>query len=98
MACPSTTMQSVSIRTGVSGSRFVLPFNPTRPARINSAACEREQYPSFDIARAKPIVRIARFDGTAFMLLEASSVLHAQSNHAWYYDYGHQIGRASCRE
>jgi len=31
----------------------------TSPARINSAARDREQIPSFDSARARPILRIS---------------------------------------
>jgi len=35
----------------------MFPFNRARPARIKAEASEREQYPSFDKARAKPIRR-----------------------------------------
>jgi hypothetical protein len=48
------------------------PFNLTRPARINSVACEREQYPSFDSVRAKPIFRA---DCSRFIELMLSDVL-----------------------
>ena len=34
-----------------------MPFSCTRPERINSLACDREQYPSFDSARASPTRR-----------------------------------------
>src|SRR6266850_44025 len=50
-------MRSFSMCTGVSGSRRNVPFSLTRPARISSAACEREQTPSLESARAKPMFR-----------------------------------------
>src|SRR5271166_5594783 len=65
-------MRSFSILTGNSGSRRTLPFNCTRPARIISAACEREQYPSFEIALARPTFRGESLDLTSFMLIEGS--------------------------
>jgi rhodanese-related sulfurtransferase len=46
------------------------PFSVTRPARISSAARDREQYPSLDKARAKPVFRDAAFAFTPFMLTE----------------------------
>src|SRR5690348_15963345 len=51
-------MPSRPSATGVSGSRRTLPFRRTRPARASSAACEREQYPSFESARARPTRRV----------------------------------------
>src|SRR5882724_13106584 len=50
-------MRSFSRCTGVSGSRRNFPFSLTRPARISSAACEREQTPSLESARARPMFR-----------------------------------------
>src|SRR6267378_3033553 len=50
-------MRSFSRCTGVSGSRRKVPFSLTRPARIHSAAREREQTPSFESARARPMFR-----------------------------------------
>src|SRR5882724_13672390 len=50
-------MRSFSMCTGVSESRRNVPFSLTRPARISSAACEREQTPSLESARARPMFR-----------------------------------------
>src|SRR5258708_6223286 len=50
-------MRSFPMCTGVSGSRRNAPFKLTRPARISSAAWEREQRPSFESARARPMFR-----------------------------------------
>src|SRR5713226_992997 len=50
-------MRSFSRCTGVSGSRRNVPFSLTRPAQISSAACEREQMPSLESARARPMFR-----------------------------------------
>src|SRR6266436_9991413 len=53
----SSSMGSFPMCTGVSGSRRNVPFSLTRPARISSAACEREQTPSLESARARPMFR-----------------------------------------
>src|SRR5882672_6651009 len=50
-------MRSFPRCTGVSGSRRNVPFSLTRPARISSAAWEREQMPSLESARARPMFR-----------------------------------------
>src|SRR5258708_38792257 len=52
--CPSISMRSFPRCTGVSGSRRTAPFHFTRPAAISSAARDREQWPSFESARASP--------------------------------------------
>ncbi len=54
MARPSTSIRSRCQFTGRSGSRWMVPLTETRPARIKEKAAEREQYPSFESARASP--------------------------------------------
>src|ERR1700736_4591042 len=57
-------MRSRFRRTGVSGSRRIVPFRVTRPPRMSSPALEREQKPSLDNARARPVLLFA--PGKAF--------------------------------
>jgi hypothetical protein len=44
---------------------MVRPLSETRPARIKTAACEREQWPILERARAKPM----RFRGLIILML-----------------------------
>src|SRR5687768_10926604 len=52
--------------TRIAGSVATRPFTSTLPVRINSYACDREAYPSFDNARTRatfpaPVVPFAPF-------------------------------------
>src|SRR5260370_8497991 len=66
MCFSSTSILSRPRCTGVSALRRTAPFKRTRPAEISAAACAREQYPSFEIARASPTFRL-RFVGLSLV-------------------------------